>query len=160
MNDNTFDKHLFPFLKFCWRLVNIIVLGGRRQGSEIFESLKTGPALRAERDWKIRKDVRIEWESQRSVHDASILLNANVLLNQHLKLKIDWPVRSFCVLWAALWPFRRPRLRTCPGNYGMKYGNISVHLQPVVIYKINHKWYQRKINLPPVTTCLLLFPHL
>lgn len=118
-----------------------------------------GPALRAERDQKIRKDVRIESESQRSVHAASILLNAIVLLNKHLKLQIDWPVRSFCVLWAALWPFRRPSLRTCPGNYGMQCGNISVHLQPVGIYKISHKWYQRKINLPPVTTSLLLFPH-
>ena len=45
-----------------------------------------------------------------------------------LKIKIDWPVRSFCVLWAALWPFRRPSLRTCPGNYRMQCGNISVHL--------------------------------
>ena len=97
-----------------------------------------GPALRAEKDRKIRKDVRIEWESQRSVHDSNLLLNANVLLNQHLKLKIDWPVRSFCVLGSTFRPFRRLRLRTCPGNYVMQY--ISVHLQPLGIHKRKHKW--------------------
>lgn len=75
--------------------------------------------------WKRSKDSK---RRENRVRIPRILLNANVLLNKHLKIKIDWPVRSFCVLWAALWSFRRPRLRTCPGNYRMQCGNISVHL--------------------------------
>lgn len=41
----------------------------------------------------------------------------------------------------------------------MQYDDISVHLQPLGIHNRKHKWYHRKIYLPPVMTSLLLFPH-